>query len=139
MSSNQTAQQVLWIDPAHSLSAHEHAKLLEAGLVPRSVHTLLDLKTAMTEQPSTPVVLLHDKTHGLLAGMLSFFLPLNTLPKTSLAFSASFPTPLNLAHLFAELTAASLTLLWMLSNKALAMSLQLTIGHWTPGKLQPAL
>ena len=73
MSSNQTAQQVLWIDPAHSLSAHEHAKLLEAGLVPRSVHTLLDLKTAMTEQPSTPVVLLHDKTHGLLAGIFSFF------------------------------------------------------------------
>ena len=35
--------------------------------------------------------------------------------------------------------AASLTLLWMLSNKALAMSLQLMIGHWTPGKLQPAL
>ena len=73
MSSNQTAQQVLWMDPVHSLSAHDQAKLLEAGLVVRSVRSLLELKTAMTEQPSTPLVLLHNKTHGLLEGIFSFF------------------------------------------------------------------
>ncbi len=44
MSSHQTAQQVLWMDPVHTLTAQEHAKLLQAGLVVQSVHSLIELK-----------------------------------------------------------------------------------------------
>jgi two-component system response regulator FlrC len=73
MSSNQTAQQVLWIDPVQSISAQEHAKLLQAGLVVQIVHSLIELKTAMTEQPTWPLIVLHDKSHGLLEGMQNFF------------------------------------------------------------------
>ena len=73
MSSNQTAQQVLWMDPVQSISAQEHAKLLQAGLMVQSVHTLIELKTAMTEQPSWPLIVLHDKTHGLIEGIHNFF------------------------------------------------------------------
>ena len=73
MSSNQTAQQVLWMDPVQSITAQEHAKLLQAGLVVQSVHTLIELKTAMTEQPTWPLIVLHDKTHGLLEGIHNFF------------------------------------------------------------------
>ena len=73
MSSNQTAQQVLWMDPVQSITAQEHAKLLQAGLVVQSVHTLIELKTVMTEQPTWPLIVLHDKTHGLLEGIHNFF------------------------------------------------------------------
>ena len=73
MSSNQTAQQVLWMDPVQSITAQEHAKLLQAGLVVQSVHTLIELKTAMTEQPTWPLIVLHDKTHGLIEGIHNFF------------------------------------------------------------------
>jgi two-component system response regulator FlrC len=73
MSSNQTAQQILWMDPVQSISAQEHAKLLQAGLMVQSVLTLIELKTAMTEQPSWPLIVLHDKTHGLIEGIYNFF------------------------------------------------------------------
>ena len=73
MSSNQTAQQVLWMDPVQSITAQEHAKLLQAGLVVQSVHTLIELKTAMSEQPTWPLIVLHDKTHGLIEGIHNFF------------------------------------------------------------------
>jgi|Laugresbdmm110sd_1035091.scaffolds.fasta_scaffold08676_3 two-component system response regulator FlrC len=73
MSSHQTAQQVLWMDPVHILTAQEHAKLLQAGLVVQSVHSLIELKTAMTEQPTWPLIVLHDKTHGLIEGIHNFF------------------------------------------------------------------
>jgi two-component system response regulator FlrC len=73
MSSNQTAQQVLWMDPVQTMTAQEHAKLLQAGLVVQSVHSLIELKKAMTEQPTWPLVVLHDKTHGLIDGIQNFF------------------------------------------------------------------
>ena len=73
MSSNQTAQQVLWMDPVQPIAAQERAKLLQAGLVVQSVHSLIELKKAMTEQPTWPVVVLHDKTHGLIDGIQNFF------------------------------------------------------------------
>ena len=73
MSSNQTAQQVLWMDPVQPIAAQEHAKLLQAGLVAQSVHSLVELKKAMTEQPSWPLIVLHDKTHGLIDGIQNFF------------------------------------------------------------------
>ena len=73
MGSNQTAQQFLWIDPVHSLSAHEHAKLLGAGLVLRSFRSLQEIKDALLEQPTTPLVLLHDKAHDLLGCLSNLF------------------------------------------------------------------
>ena len=73
MSSNQTAQQVLWMDPVQSISAQEQAKLLQAGLMVQSVQTLVELKTAMSGQPNWPLIVLHDKTHGLIEGIQNFF------------------------------------------------------------------
>jgi two-component system response regulator FlrC len=73
MSSNQTAQQVIWMDPVHPIAAQERAKLLQAGLVVQSVHSLVELKQAMTEQPTWPLIVLHDKTHGLIEGIQNFF------------------------------------------------------------------
>ena len=73
MSSHQTAQQVLWMDPVQPIAAQEHAKLLQAGLVVQSVHSLVELKQAMTEQPTWPLIVLHDKTHGLIDGIQNFF------------------------------------------------------------------
>ncbi|NBX14714.1 MAG: hypothetical protein EBR17_06205 [Betaproteobacteria bacterium] len=66
MSSKQTAQYVLWLDPQQPLAAHEHEQLAAAGLAIRRIHTLQDLQSALTDGQALALVIRHDSSSDLL-------------------------------------------------------------------------
>ena len=54
MSSIQTAQQVLWLDPVQPLQASEQDQLASAGISVRSIQTLDELQAEIKNIPVTP-------------------------------------------------------------------------------------
>jgi two-component system response regulator FlrC len=66
MSSKQTAQYVLWLDPQQPLAAHEHEQLAAAGLASRRIHTLQVLQSALTDGQALALVIRHDSSSDLL-------------------------------------------------------------------------
>ena len=66
MSSTQTAQQVLWLDPIRPLNAPEHAQLTAAGLSVRCIHTIDELQSALSHGNQSALVIRHDPNLDLL-------------------------------------------------------------------------
>jgi len=71
MSSTQSAQNILWLDPLQPLAAHEHAQLVTAGLAIRPVQMLEDLQSALNDGQALALVTLHDAHHELLENSLA--------------------------------------------------------------------
>ena len=74
MSSLQTAQQVLWLDPVQPLQASEHDQLASAGISVRSIQTLDELQAALSHGQTAALVIRHDTTFDLLQSCQSLML-----------------------------------------------------------------
>ena len=70
MSSKQSAQFTLWLDPLQPLTSDEHQSVSGSGLHVRRIQTLEELQSALTEGQSLALIIRHEPSNDLLANTI---------------------------------------------------------------------